>query len=59
MQEPIEMRKARLSHVITVLETLVDANDGRISGHAICSMREALVEVNAELYRLGNEVGHG
>lgn len=59
MPEPIEMRKARLAHVITVLETIVDANDGHISGHAIGSMREALVEVNAELYLLGEEVCHG
>lgn len=59
MPEPIEMRKARLSHVITVLETLIGDNDGHISGHAIGSMREALVEVNAELYLLGDEVCHG
>lgn len=59
MPEPIEMRKARLSHVITVLETLVDDNDGHISGHAVGLMQEALAEVNAELYLLGDEVGHG
>lgn len=59
MPEPIEMRKARLSHVITVLETLVDDNEGHISGHAIGHMNEALVEVNAELYLLQEGVGHG
>lgn len=59
MPEPIEMRKARLSHVITVLETLVDDNEGHISGHAIGLLNEARVEVNAELYLLGEEVGHG
>lgn len=59
MPESIELRKARLSHVITVLETQVDANDGHISGHAIGLMQEALAEVNAELYLLQEEPSHG
>ena len=52
MAETIEHRKARLSHVITTLETLVDDNDGYISGHAIGLLNESLVEVNAELQLL-------
>lgn len=59
MTETFEMRKARLSHVITVLETLVDDNEGHISGHAIGLLNEARVEVHAELYLLGDEVCHG
>ena len=55
MPEPIEMRKARLSHIITTLETLVDDNDGHISGHAIGHMEQARAEAHAELYLLGED----
>lgn len=59
MTEPVEMRKARLSHVITVLETLVDDNEGHISGHAIGYMEQARAEAHAELYLLQDEPSHG
>ena len=47
-EEPKE-REQRLVFLIDTLDSLIDDNDGRVSGHAIRSLSEAREELTAEL----------
>lgn len=47
-EEPVA-REERLVFLIDTLESLIDDNDGRVSGHAIGSLREAREELTSEL----------
>ena len=47
-EEPKE-REERLVFLIDTLESIIDDNDGRVSGHAIGSLREAREELASEL----------
>ena len=47
-EEPKE-REERLVFLIDTLESIIDDNDGRVSGHAIRSLSEAREELTSEL----------
>ena len=47
-EEPKE-REQRLVFLIDTLDSLIDDNDGRVSGHAIRSLSEAREELTSEL----------
>ena len=47
-EEP-ETREERLVFLIDTLESIIDDNDGRVSGHAIRSLSEAREELTSEL----------
>ena len=44
-----EAREERLVFLIDTLESIIDDNDGRVSGHAIRSLSEAREELTSEL----------
>ena len=46
-EEP-EAREERLVFLIDTLESIIDDNDGRVSGHAIRSLSEGREELAAE-----------
>lgn len=47
-EEP-EAREERLVFLIATLDSIIDDNDGRVSGHAIRSLSEAREELTSEL----------
>lgn len=47
-EEP-KAREERLVFLIDTLESIIDDNDGRVSGHAIRSLSEAREELTSEL----------
>ena len=44
-----EAHEERLVFLIDTLESIIDDNDGRVSGHAIRSLSEAREELSSEL----------
>ena len=53
-EEP-EAHEERLVFLIDTLESIIDDNDGRVSGHAIRSLSEAREELTSELSLLQKE----